>query len=171
MKRNWKLFVLGTSIYRLAHKLKNVKLELKSWSKSTFGNFKHKLQRNADKLLHVEQKLVAQPLNARLNNWHYKLIKQCEKMHLFNQKYWGALAHKDWLVNGDRNTRYFHQTMKSGKSRSAIIRIKTGSGLTTLCNFNMYLLMTLSYNSNLHKEPLPSGWTSLLAYRRQRMKT
>ncbi|KAJ8448425.1 LOW QUALITY PROTEIN: hypothetical protein Cgig2_022053 [Carnegiea gigantea] len=40
-------------------KLKKVKLELKSWSKSTFGNFKHKLQRNANKLLHVEQKLVA----------------------------------------------------------------------------------------------------------------
>ena len=89
MKRNWKLSVPGTSMYRLAHKLKKVKLELKSLSKSTFGNFKHKLQRNADKLLHVEQKLVAKPFNTRLNNWHYRLIKQREKMHLFNQKYWG----------------------------------------------------------------------------------
>ena len=35
--------------------------------------------------------------------------------------------------------------MKSGKSRSTIIRIKTGSGLTTLCNFNMYLLMQLQH--------------------------
>jgi len=39
----------------------------------------------------------------------------------------GALARKDWLVNGDRNTRYFHQTMKARKSRSAIIRIKDSS--------------------------------------------
>ena len=116
-------------MYRLAHKLKKVKLELKLWSKSTFGNFKHKLQRNTDKLLHVEQKLVGQPLNARLNNLHYRLIKQCEKMHLFNQKYWDTLARKDWLVNVGWNTRCFHQTMKARKSRSAIIRIKDSSGV------------------------------------------
>ena len=98
-------------MYQIAHKLKKTELDLKSWSKSMFGNFRHKLERNGDKLLEVEQKLVLQPHNARLNNWHYRLIKQREKLHLFNQKFWGTLARKEWLVNGDRHSRYFHQTM------------------------------------------------------------
>ena len=49
-------------------------------------------------------------------------------MHLFNQKYWGKLARKDWLVNGDRHSRYFHQTMKARKTRGKIFKIKDVSG-------------------------------------------
>ncbi|KAJ8426349.1 hypothetical protein Cgig2_023881 [Carnegiea gigantea] len=111
------------------NKLKKIKLELKTWSKSTFGNFKHKLQCNADKLLQIEQKLALQPHSARLNNWHYRLIKQREKMHLFNENYWGKLPRKEWLVNGDRNSRYFHRVMKARKSRSSIVKIKDSSGV------------------------------------------
>ena len=71
--------VRGTFMYQLAQKLKKIRLDLKSLSKSTFGNFKHKLERNEEKLLHVETKLVQDPNNAQLNNWHYRLIKQRER--------------------------------------------------------------------------------------------
>ena len=50
-------------------------------------------------------------------------------MHLFNQKYWGTLARKEWLVNGDRHSRYFHQTMKARKTRGKIFRIQDASGV------------------------------------------
>ena len=88
----------------MAQKLENkkkIKLDLKSWSKNTLANFKNKLERNADKLLYVETKLVQNPNSARLNNWHLRLIKQREKMHVFNQKYWKKVGRKEWLVHGD----------------------------------------------------------------------
>ena len=50
-------------------------------------------------------------------------------MHLFNQKYWGRLARKDWLVNGDRHSRFFHQTMKARKTRSKILKLKDPFGV------------------------------------------
>ena len=58
VKQNWKMRARGTFMYQLAQKLKKIKLDLKTCSKSTFGNFKHKLERNAKKLLQVETKLV-----------------------------------------------------------------------------------------------------------------
>jgi len=116
-------------MYRVAQKLKKIKIDLKTWSKRTFSNFRSKLERNGEKLLEVENKLSLQPHSVRLNNWHYRLIKQREKMHLFNQKYWGKLARKEWLVNGDRHSRYFHQTMKAKKSRGRIFKIKDVSGV------------------------------------------
>jgi len=121
--------ISGTPMYRIVHKLKKIKLDLKTWSKSTFGNFRSKLEKNSEKLLDVENKLILHPHSARLNNWHYRLIKQREKMHLFNQKFWGKLARKDWLVNGDRHSRYFHQTMKARKHRGKIVKIKDASGV------------------------------------------
>jgi len=78
VKKNWLSRVHGALIYRVVQKLKKIKLDLKSWSKATFGNFKSKLERNGEKLLVVESKLVPDPTNARLNNWHYRLLKQRE---------------------------------------------------------------------------------------------
>ena len=129
VKKNWRMGVRGTPMYRLTQRLKKVKLDLKSRSKATFGNFKTKLERNTDKLLYVEEKLIQSPNSARLNNWHYRLIKQREKMHIFNQKYWGKMARKEWLVNGDRNSHFFHQTIKTRKTRSRIVKLKDNSGV------------------------------------------
>jgi len=67
-------------MYRVTHKLKKIKLDPKSWSKNTFGNLKNKVERNTDKLLQVESKLVQNPNSTRLN--------------LFNQKYWGKMKKK-----------------------------------------------------------------------------
>ena len=128
VKRNWKHITNGTTMCRVA-RTDEAQLNLKVWSRSMFGNFKNKLEGNAQQLLRVEGKLISQPNNARLNNWHYRLIKQRKKMYLFNQKYWGKLARKDWLVHRDRNSRYFHQSMKSRKSCHRIIKIKDSSGI------------------------------------------
>ncbi|KAJ8419810.1 LOW QUALITY PROTEIN: hypothetical protein Cgig2_003195 [Carnegiea gigantea] len=98
----------------IIQKLKKTKLDLKSCSKRTFGNFKHKLERNTEQLLHVEAKLVHEPNSVRFNNWHYKL---------------GRFTRKDWLVNGDRNSRYFYQSMKARKTRSKITKVKDNLGV------------------------------------------
>jgi len=50
-------------------------------------------------------------------------------MHLFNQKHWGKMARKEWLANGDRNSCYFHQSIKARKARSRIVKIKDSSGV------------------------------------------
>ena len=79
VRKNWNAQFSGTPMFRLAQKLKRLKLDLKSWSKRTFENFKHKLERNAESLLRIEQRLVLQPHSARLNNWHFRLVKSGKK--------------------------------------------------------------------------------------------
>jgi len=44
IKQNWKAHISGTSMYRVAQKLKKIKMDIKTWSKRTFGNFRHKLE-------------------------------------------------------------------------------------------------------------------------------
>jgi len=49
----------------------------------------------------IEDRLLEQPDSLRLNAWMDRLIRQREKVLLFNQKYLGNLKRKEWLVNGD----------------------------------------------------------------------
>jgi len=37
------------------------------------------------------------------------------------------MARKDWLVNGDRNSRYFHHTRIARKTGSTIMKLKDTS--------------------------------------------
>jgi len=53
-----------------------------------------------------------------------RLLKQREKLLLFNQKYWGKLAWKEWLVNGDRNSKYFQNKATARWKRKLVVKIK-----------------------------------------------
>jgi len=59
------------------------------------------------KIDYEEAKLPSNPSSYRFNSWMNRLLKQCEKMMLFNQKYWGDLSRKEWLINSNRNSKYF----------------------------------------------------------------
>ena len=50
-------------------------------------------------------------------------------MVLFNKRYWGKLARKSWLVDGDRNSRFFHQSAVHRKQRCSIVRLKDDAGV------------------------------------------
>ena len=50
-------------------------------------------------------------------------------MLLFNKRYWGSLARKKCLVDGDRNSWYFHQSANNRKYVCSILRIKDASGI------------------------------------------
>jgi len=129
VRKNWMSRFSGTPMFRLTRKLHCIKRELKSWSKSKFSNFRHQVDKNTSRLHFVESKLITDPGNYRLNNWYFRLLKQREKLLLFHSRYWGKLPRKKWLVDGDRNSRYFHRAAHTRKRTNNILRIKSATGI------------------------------------------
>jgi len=58
-----------------------------------------------------------------------RLLHQREKLMLFNQKYLRAFRRKEWLVNGDRNSRFFQQQEKNRRKKKLICKLKDDCGL------------------------------------------
>ena len=58
-----------------------------------------------------------------------RLLKQREKMMLFNQKYWGKLARKEWLVNGDRNSKFFQYKANFKRKRKLVMKLQNDCGI------------------------------------------
>ena len=83
MEKQWVVHTHGTKMFKLAHKLKNTKIHLISWARNSLGNIHNNLRVNLQKKATVEEKLVAQP-SVRLNSWLHRLLKQREKLLLFN---------------------------------------------------------------------------------------
>jgi len=52
-----------------------------------------------------------------------------EKLLLYNKKYWGTFRRKEWLVNGDRNSRYFQQQANTRRKKKLICKLKDDYGI------------------------------------------
>ena len=50
-------------------------------------------------------------------------------MLLFTQKYYGKMARKEWLVNGDRNSKSFHNRANSRRTRKLVIKLRDDCGI------------------------------------------
>jgi len=48
---------------------------------------------------------------------------------LFNQKYWGNLKQKDWLINGDRNSRFFQQRANNRRKKKLVHKLNNDCGM------------------------------------------
>ena len=129
VSKNWVGHIPGTPMFRFTRKLRTIKSELKIWSRAKFSNFRTQVDKNTAKLQLIESRLITNPHSHRLNDWHFRLLKQRDKLLLFNKRYWGKLARKKWLVDSDRNSRYFHQYAKMRNRKCSILRIRDASGI------------------------------------------
>ena len=129
VRQNWKGRNTGVPMFRFTRKLRSIKSTLKIWSRAKFTHFRNQVGKNTTQLQFVESKMITDPQSQRLNAWHLRLLKQCEKLLLFNKCYWSNLARKKWLVDGDRSSRYFHQSARNRKRNCSILRIKDPSGV------------------------------------------
>jgi len=129
VRHNWQEHTKRVPMFRFTRKLRSIKSGLKRWSQVKFMHFRTQLEKNTDQLQLVESKIVLEPNSHRLHAWYLRLLKQREKLLLFSKCYWGTLARKKWLVDGDRSSRYFHQIAQGRKRNCAIIRIKDPSGI------------------------------------------
>jgi len=63
-------------------------------------------------------------------------------MYLFNQKYWGKMARKELLINGDRYSHFFHQSMKTRKTRTKILELKDVGSNSNKLSFLLYFFLS-----------------------------
>ena len=125
VRKQWLSQIQGTNMFTLAYKLKTTKHSVRIWARQFMGHNQQKLLHNSKKIGLVEDKLIDQPNSPRLNEWMTRLLKQREKLLLYNQKYLGNLRRKHWLVNGDRNSRFFQQQANTRRKKKLICKIKT----------------------------------------------
>ena len=116
-------------MFKLFKKLKIIKYEIKDWSKKQFGNLHEKLTKNATKIDYVEEWLLSNSNSYRFNSQMNCLLRQREKMTLFNKKYWGKLNRKECLVHGDRNSKYVQRRANARRKRKLVIKLKDACGV------------------------------------------
>ncbi|MQM10051.1 hypothetical protein Taro_042937 [Colocasia esculenta] len=115
-------------LIRLQVKLKNVKKMLKLWNKEVFCHVSQMVRlaaEEAERLQGVFDETPSEDNRVAMFATNAKLHIAMNKEEVF----WKQKSRVDWLMNGDRNTTFYHATVNCNRKRSFIHRLKiNGSG-------------------------------------------
>jgi len=84
----------------------------------------------------LEEGLLSSPNNYIFNFWISHLLKQREKLLLFSQRRYWQVGRKEWLVDGNRNFKFFLLKTSTRRIIKLVMKIKDDCGIW-IDDFNM----------------------------------
>ncbi|XVF46863.1 hypothetical protein PTKIN_Ptkin03bG0062400 [Pterospermum kingtungense] len=116
VEASWKNNYTGSPSFILVQKLKETKVALKIWNKNFFGNIfvrKKKLQTQLQQIQRSLQTLYDIKKEREIRR-ELQTIEEQEQIH------WMQKSRVNWIVQGDRNTKFYHAVTKRRKIRNRI---------------------------------------------------
>ena len=98
------------------------------WNKDHFGNIFHKKKRLMARLYGVQKALANNP-SPDLINLESHLQKDLEEVLDHERDLWLLKSRVNWMVQGDRNTSFYHVSTLARRKRNLIILVKNEGGM------------------------------------------
>jgi exonuclease III len=125
----WKTELIGCPMFILNKKLKILKMKLKEWNKTCFGNINEAVVQADLNLKNVQHNIQSigptDMLLAEERQANIALEDALNKQEVF----WQEKARLNWHLHGDRNTKYFHRLAKLKSSTKAITSLQDGANV------------------------------------------
>ncbi|XP_019157960.1 PREDICTED: uncharacterized protein LOC109154682 [Ipomoea nil] len=104
---------------------------LKEWNVNTFGNIFYRKKRLLSRLKGIQQGLAIQP-RPDLLKLERKLRHELEDTLYQEELLWFQRSKEEWIVSGDRNTRFYHAatSVKSKHDRIKVLKDDIGNTLS-----------------------------------------
>ncbi|XP_071903082.1 uncharacterized protein [Coffea arabica] len=123
VKKAWSVQCEGTRWFKIKEKIKNCRLALLKWSSSKKGNSLDRIKWCKDQIEEIKAS-EAENKGPRIQE-----LKEHLKVAYDNEEaYWNQKSRLSWLLEGDKNTQFFHATVKGRRSRNRIQKLKKSSG-------------------------------------------
>lgn len=123
VKTSWNLPLDAIGITRYWFKQQRLKNELKRWNKHDFGDIfsqQKQLEKKVEEfeIIHQNDPSIVNKMNLNQGN------AQLNKYLAYQEKFWQQKSGCKWLVEGERNTRYFQMLLKKKRFKNRIFEIK-----------------------------------------------
>lgn len=122
---------VGSKMFIFISKLKLLKENILKWNREHFNNiFKEKLEIE-DKLKNLNQEIIKYGMNSEKYILEKDLLKKQEEILTKEEIFWRQKSREKWLEEGDRNTKFFHNSTIQNRSLNKITSILTPQGSRT----------------------------------------
>ena len=142
----------GLRAFQLQNKLANVRKQFIKWNKEVFGRVEKKI-RTKQQLFQNLQDSIHILEGVRREE---ELREDLEDLLIKEEIKWAQKARCDWVVQGDRNTKYFQTVAKQRKAKNKIVSLRKDYGTLTK-NFEEIESIMVSHFKNRFTETNPKS--------------
>ena len=125
VKESWQEGGKASNMEQIKDKLQVMADGLKEWDKCTFGSVRGRLKELQQRLT----LLRAAPGRTGPNHEEIKISDQLAELHHREETMWRQRSRIQWLAEGDKNTRFFHQRASHRKKKNKISRLRRPDGV------------------------------------------
>ncbi|KAK6137271.1 hypothetical protein DH2020_028986 [Rehmannia glutinosa] len=119
VKEAWTGRTGAHGMHNLHFKLIRTKQKLQWWNRNIFGNIFDKLHVAENHVSEAEQRYDSEPSSANLTALN-RTIAELVLATKIEEDYWHQKSSCKWIVEGERNTKYFHNLVKYKRIKSRI---------------------------------------------------
>lgn len=118
---------VGSAGFKLISLIKRTSMALSAWNKRNVGNIMTQIQ-ETEKELELIQEQTNWDHNTHSLTKEVVTRKRLDFLLNCEQIFWAQRAKQMWLLNDDRNTKFFHQVVKNRRNKNKILAIKDDHG-------------------------------------------
>ncbi|XP_071923241.1 uncharacterized protein [Coffea arabica] len=123
VKKAWDIPCTGTRWFKVKEKIKNCRIELLKWSSSKKGNSSEKIKWCKSQIEEIKAS------NGDNKKQQVQDMKgQLKKAYEEEEAFWNQKSRLRWLKEGDKNTQFFHATVKGRRKRNRLQKLRKESG-------------------------------------------
>ncbi|XP_026450741.1 uncharacterized protein LOC113350847 [Papaver somniferum] len=123
ISNSWSVNVVGSPAYKLKAKILSTKKGLRDWNKSSFGNIQTNISTISKEFGDLQ---ISNPTDTSNTS---RLKARLEYLYNLEELYWKDKSREVWLLEGDRNSPYFHRVTLFRRKINAISWIKNSSNI------------------------------------------
>eukprot|EP00253_Pinus_taeda_P028175 PITA_28175 len=142
----------GSKMFILQKKLKNIKLRLKDWNKTVFGNIFQEKEIIEQKLEQIHKDGVAGCRDEEACEQEKDLTQQWHNRCKQEESLWKQKSRILWLKEGEQNTKFFHRSAMDYRSTNKILELKNSEG-EILKNHNEISALLSNHFGRIAQEP------------------
>ncbi|XP_059073249.1 uncharacterized protein LOC131874050 [Cryptomeria japonica] len=120
--------VLGSENFKVVNKLKIIKKSLIQWNREHFSDIFDKKAQVEVELAKVNKQVMRYGMDETLFLKEKKLMADHESILAKEEFFWKQKSRETWLEVGDKNTKFFHNSVRMRRVRNHISRIKVSNG-------------------------------------------
>ncbi|XP_057842232.1 uncharacterized protein LOC131051668 [Cryptomeria japonica] len=129
LKEWWNVAKVSRSrIFKIVNKLKIIKQNLIHWNKEHFGNIFDNKDQVEVELVEFNEKVMRHGMDEALFLREKKLLVDHESILAKEEVFWKQKFRETWLEEGDKNTKFFHNSVRMRRVINHISKIKLSDG-------------------------------------------
>lgn len=124
----WNSQSIGTPMFDLCRRLKNLKIQLKALNRQAFSDISRRTGKVRGDLKAVQDALVLDPTNVELSNRERILLQTFSTLRLNEESFYCQKSRIRWLKEGDLNMSFFHHSVNKRHLQNRLLSVTDGAG-------------------------------------------